>query len=101
MIGDYKKEPKLMNKIYLIDFGISSRYLDQSGKHIPFQENVPFKGNVIFSSKNAFSNFTLSRRDDIISFVYLLIFCVNSNVQWIDNTKPVSDQFDVIGKYKI
>ena len=28
MIGDYKKDLRLMNKIYLIDFGISQKYLD-------------------------------------------------------------------------
>ena len=55
MIGDYIKDPKLMNKIYLIDFGISQKYVDNQGNHLPFLENVPFKGNVIFSSKNAFS----------------------------------------------
>jgi serine/threonine protein kinase len=78
MIGDYMKDPKLMNKIYLIDFGISQKYRLSDGSHIPFEKNVPFKGNVIFSSKNAFAQVTLSRRDDIISLIYFLIFCVNS-----------------------
>ena len=36
MIGDYVRDPKMMNKIYLIDFGISQKYLDSSGKHLPF-----------------------------------------------------------------
>jgi RIO-like serine/threonine protein kinase len=36
MIGDYIKDPKLMNKIYLIDFGISQRYVDSQGNHLPF-----------------------------------------------------------------
>jgi hypothetical protein len=43
-----------MNKLYLIDFGISQSYLTESGGHIPLERDVPFKGNVIFSSKNAF-----------------------------------------------
>lgn len=79
MIGNYTKDPKLMNKLYLIDFGISQSFLTPQGQHIPFKKNVPFKGNVIFSSKNAFDQLTLSRRDDIISLMYFLIFCVNSN----------------------
>ena len=101
MIGNYTKEPKSMNKLYLIDFGISQSYLTESGTHIAFEKDVPFKGNVIFSSKNAFDQKTLSRRDDIISLMYLLVFCVNSNQSWIDNMKPISDQFEQIGKYKI
>ena len=90
LIGDFKKNPRLMNKIYLIDFGISQKYQDENLNHLPFKENVNFKGNVIFSSKNAFAHYSLSRRDDIISFVYLIIFCINSNVSWVDNNKPVA-----------
>jgi casein kinase 1 len=54
MIGDFTKDEKLMNKLYLIDFGISQSYLEANGEHLPFKRDVPFKGNVIFSSKNAF-----------------------------------------------
>ena len=54
LIGDYMKEEKLKNKLYLIDFGISHNYLDDGGDHVAEKKNVPFKGNVIFSSKNAF-----------------------------------------------
>ena len=54
LIGDYMKEEKLKNKLYLIDFGISHNYLDDEGNHVPYLQDVPFKGNVIFSSKNAF-----------------------------------------------
>ena len=54
LIGDAVKNPALMNKLYLIDFGISQKYVDSQGKHLPFNQDMPFKGNVIFSSKNAF-----------------------------------------------
>jgi hypothetical protein len=55
MIGDYMRDQKLMNKLYLIDFGISQKYVDQRGEHIAFEQDVNFKGNLIFSSKNAFA----------------------------------------------
>ena len=61
-----------MNKIFLIDFGISKKYLDDNGNHIEFNPYVPFIGNLIFSSKHAFKEVSLSRRDDIISLVYML-----------------------------
>ena len=44
---------------------------------------------------------SLSRRDDIISLMYLLIYCVNSNLSWIDIARPIADQFDEIGRYKL
>jgi casein kinase 1 len=78
MIGDFKEDLKNMNKIYLIDFGISNKYLDDEGNHIKHRSNVPFKGNLIFSSKNAFAETTLSRRDDIISLMYMLIYLIES-----------------------
>lgn len=91
MIGDFEKDPELKKKIYLIDFGISHRYLDDNGNHIEYKRNVPFKGNLLFSSKNAFSRVTLSRRDDLMSLIYLLIFCINTDIAWIDNNISVSD----------
>ena len=33
--------------------------------------------------------------------MYFLIFCVDSNLAWIDNKKPVADQFNEIARYKI
>lgn len=62
---------------------------------------MPFQGNLIFSSKNAFRQVTLSRRDDLISFIYLMIFCVDSRLQWIDLTQPIADQYNEIAKFKI
>ena len=40
---------------------------------------LSFKGNVLFASKNALKGMTISRRDDVISLVYLLVFLMNCN----------------------
>ena len=42
MIGNYKLDSELKSKLYLIDFGISQKYLDEEGKHIKFRKKVPF-----------------------------------------------------------
>lgn len=55
MIGDYTYDTKLRNKLYLIDFGIAQKYVDENNEHLPLLTGIPFKGNVIFSSKNAFN----------------------------------------------
>lgn len=91
LIGNYVKESSAMNMLFLIDFGISQSYLNEDGSHIDCRSSVPFKGNVIFSSKNAFAQLTLSRRDDIISLVYFLVFCINSKQSWINTSKPVNE----------
>jgi len=41
---------------YLIDFGISKKYIDEEGNHIKWRNNVPFSGNVLFAGKNCFNN---------------------------------------------
>ena len=48
MIGNGLEDIENLKKIYLIDFGISMRYLDEEGNHIPMKTNVPFRGNLIF-----------------------------------------------------
>jgi serine/threonine protein kinase len=78
MIGDFKENLENMNKIYLIDFGLASKFLDDNGNHIKFCQDIPFKGNLIFSSKNAFAKVTLSRRDDIISLMYMIIYLIET-----------------------
>ena len=40
--------------IYLIDFGISKKYREADGTHVPFKIDVPFTGNIVFSSVNSF-----------------------------------------------
>ena len=87
MIGDSDE----MNQIYLLDFGISSTYLNKFGVHRPQLSHVPFKGNVIFASKNAFDRITLSRRDDIIALAYMLSYLIDTNIKWYHNGKPKKD----------
>jgi hypothetical protein len=56
----------------LIDFGICHDYMDEVGNHIP-NKKAYFKGSLIFSSLNAMERQTQTRRDDLISFCYILL----------------------------
>lgn len=69
-----------------------------------------FKGNLIFGSKNAFKGSLLSRRDDLISLAYLLIYIVDGDLEFMkgsceqgdnDNMSANSDEFIKIGKSKL
>ena len=63
---------------HLIDFGFSTRYKDRkSGEHIKQKEVEKFKGNMIFGSVNQLNFLTTSRRDDLISLFYLIVFLLN------------------------
>ena len=89
MIGDFKNEFSEMNQLYLIDFGIASRYLDERGNHVELRDNEAFRGNVVFSSKNAFDRLTLSRRDDVISMIYVLNYLIDTRMAWVKFDKPL------------
>ena len=83
MIGD-PEDPESFYQIHLIDFGLSTKFLNEDGSHVKQHNDVNFRGNTIFSSKNAFMGITLSRRDDIISLVYMLIYFIHSDLTWIE-----------------
>ena len=94
-VGEYKTINKL-HKLKLIDFGLSTPYLYNDPitnelKHIKM-EHKEFQGNLAFSSKNAFNEITLSRRDDLISLVYMLLYLSSGRMAFIKHHLPLIDQ---------
>lgn len=82
----------------LTDFSFCSDYLDASGTHISESSVNSFKGNIAFGSVHAMDFKTPSRRDDLISLTYLLIYMVQGNLSIIDNVTQLSqsDSFNKI-----
>ena len=62
----------------MIDYGLSSRYKNENNIHIKKETYDDFKGSLEFASKNAFDFHKTSRRDDLISLCYLLIYCMDN-----------------------
>ena len=61
--------------IYLIDFGFAKKYRSsRTGKHINFSYLNHVIGSWNFSSHNAIRGYEGSRRDDLESFGYMLIY---------------------------
>lgn len=62
----------------LIDFGFATRWVDKkTGKHIEETTLSKFKGNIMFSSAHQLSFKSTSRRDDLISLCYLMVYLLN------------------------
>ena len=74
------------SRLYLIDFGLASRYLDeQTGEHIEKVSLHKFSGNFMFASLNSLRGNNKSRRDDIESALYVLIYLISrSTLPWSD-----------------
>ncbi|CAD8068235.1 unnamed protein product [Paramecium primaurelia] len=70
------------NQLYMVDFGISKFYKDENESHISFRENQPFIGTSRYASINAHRGYSLSRRDDMESLGYMLIFLLKGQLPW-------------------
>ena len=76
-----RKNPKL---IYLIDFGMSKKYRSsKTGKHIKLQKLNKINGTLRYMSINSCKYYQYSRRDDLESLGYMLIFLTKNNLPWI------------------
>ena len=80
LIGN--KDP---NTIYLIDFGLSSKYRSsKTGKHKKFGFTGKLTGTTKYSSANTIRGVEQSRKDDLISVAYMIIFFMKGNLPWQD-----------------
>ena len=69
--------------IYVLDFGLSKKYRsDTTKRHFSFSKNNPLIGNARYSSINALEGGTQSRRDDLESIGYLLLYLLLGNLPW-------------------
>ena len=75
-----KKDP---NVIYVIDFGLSKKYRSSTtNKHIRFGFTGKLTGTVRFASANALRGGEQSRRDDIESIGYMLVYFMKKRLPW-------------------
>lgn len=74
---------KTKNVVYVIDFGLSKLYSIQ-GKHVDMQNDRTPIGTLDFISLNVHNGLTPSRRDDVESIGYILIYLFTGNLPWID-----------------
>ena len=69
--------------LFMIDFGFATTYRDPNTlAHVPFQKDVNIIGTPRFSSINTLKGFTQSRRDDIESLGYVIIYIAKGTLPW-------------------
>ena len=67
-------------RVFLIDFGMASSYLNEKGEHLPNNEIPYFQGNLGFASVNTLNFKRSSRKDDLMSLCYLLVTLLNGGL---------------------
>ena len=70
------------NILYCIDFGLSKKYKDLKIDNIPYKENRSLVGTARYASINNHLGIEQSRRDDLESIGYLIIYLIKRKLPW-------------------
>jgi hypothetical protein len=69
--------------VYLIDFGLAKKYRDhKTHVHIQYKENKQLTGTARYASVNTHLGIEQSRRDDLESIAYVLVYFMKGTLPW-------------------
>jgi casein kinase I family protein HRR25 len=88
----------------VIDFGLAKKFRDvKTGAHIPYkQEDCHGVGTSLFASINTHVGIESSRRDDLESLAYMLIYFLRGTLPWRKLRAPTVDEtWDTIRDSKL
>jgi serine/threonine protein kinase len=79
LMGRYDKK----SIVYICDFGLCKKFRDHDGKHIPFKDGKSLTGTARYASIYSHLGYEQSRRDDLESLAYSLIYFSKGVLPWM------------------
>lgn len=84
------------NEIFCIDFGFATFYVDEHNRHLSIKRHDNVLGTPKYVSHHIHNGHTPSRRDDLISIGYVIMFMMCRELPWdslknIDNTENLDE----------
>ena len=79
LMGLYNKK----SIVYICDFGLCKKFRDHDGKHIPFKDGKSLTGTSRYASIYSHLGYEQSRRDDLESLAYSLIYFSKGVLPWM------------------
>ena len=88
--------------VYICDFGLCKKFRDEKGQHISFKDGKSLIGIVRYTSIYSHLGYEISRRDDLESLAYSLIYFSRGSLPWMGvKVKNKKEKYNKIFEIKI
>ncbi|KHN80079.1 Tau-tubulin kinase 2 [Toxocara canis] len=76
------REENLQKLIFIFDFGLARKYVDRNSNHLPSRGETGWRGTTRYGSLRAHHKQDLSRKDDLESWVYMVVELTKGSLPW-------------------